>query len=58
MSTLFLRGVQELAYAVLWRVCEHSRHLFPVKAGQKRCLTHDHVYRNNSLKLISLNCFY
>lgn len=35
MSTIFLRGVQELAYAALWRDCEHSRHLFPVKAAQK-----------------------
>lgn len=35
MSTLFLRGVQELANAALWRVCGHSRHVFPVKAGQK-----------------------
>lgn len=33
--TSFLRGVQEVANAALWRVCEHSRHLFPVKAGQK-----------------------
>lgn len=35
MLTLFLRGVQELANAALWRDCEHSRHLFPVKAGQE-----------------------